>query len=125
MRLDFASGILRYSSTPRSRHQAIQPVECGVLIALCERGIVEDRIDEVVNAATQCQHRLTNMDEFDGVLSDNVNAEQFAGLTVKQQLHKTDRIADDLSTRQFAIRSLASLVRNFLFGQFLFVAANE
>jgi hypothetical protein len=75
---------VRFDYRPRSEHQSVEPVEGGVLIALCEGGIVEHRIDEVIHAPAVGEDCLSDVDELHGVFPDDVNAEQSAGFAMEE-----------------------------------------
>src|SRR5262245_32798079 len=68
------------------RHpQTIDPVEgCG-LVALRERRIVEDCVDEVIDLAAEAEHRLADVHELRGFCTDDVHAEQPAIVAMKDQ----------------------------------------
>src|SRR5262245_2726193 len=54
--------------------QPVDPIERGGLVALGQCGIVEDRVDEVVDRAAECQDGLADVDQFAGALADDMDA---------------------------------------------------
>ena len=59
-----------------SQRQPVRGVERRHLVALGERGIVEDGVEEVVEAAAEAEHRLADVDQLGGAGADDVHAEQ-------------------------------------------------
>src|SRR5713101_6545983 len=58
------------------RRQPIQAIEgCG-LVALRQRRVVEDRLDDLINASTERQHGLPDVDQLRGLRTDDVHAEE-------------------------------------------------
>src|SRR5258708_21972321 len=78
--------IVRVTEILREHADAVDPVKRRYLVAFGERRIIEDRIYEIIDRASERQYRLTDVNQFTGAVADNVNTQQFAGLAVEDQL---------------------------------------
>ena len=105
--------------------QASKAIEGRHLVALRQRRIVEDRIDEIVHRAAQRHDGLADVDQFAGAFADNVDAQHLARVTVKDQFEPTGRVAADLPARCLAVVGHAHFIRNILVGQLLLGLANK
>src|SRR5579872_4040245 len=90
--------------------QAAEAVEGGGFVALGEGGIVEDGIDEVFDGAAHDHDCLANVNEFAGTFANDVDAEDFAGVFMKDQFEAAGSVSADLATRGFAIEGHADFV---------------
>jgi len=64
----------RFGAARNSSAQPIDAVEGRSFIALRQRGVVEHIVDEVIDLAPVGQHRLTDVDDFAGVLTDDMHS---------------------------------------------------
>ena len=103
--------------------QPVHAVKGRRLVALRQRGIVENRVDEIIDRAAECHHRLTDVDQLAGAFADDVHAQQLVVLAMKDQLEHTDSIAQDLPARDLLVISFADLVGDARRRQFFFVGA--
>src|SRR5437667_5812637 len=90
--------------------EPVDAVEGRDLVAFRQGRVVEHRVDEVVDRAAERQHRLTDVDQLAGTLADDVDAEQLAGLAVKDQLEEPGDVAEDLAAGDLLVARLADLV---------------
>src|SRR5208282_3725745 len=67
----------------------VQPVERGHLIGLRQRGIVKYGIPEIFDGRSHRQHRLSNVHDLRRPIPDNVYAQQFQRIRIKQNLQQT------------------------------------
>src|SRR5882757_8507409 len=66
-----------------------EPVDAVIrrrLVTLGERGIVEDRIDEVIERAAEHHNGLADVQELAGAFADDVDAKQMARLAMEDDL---------------------------------------
>ena len=63
--------------------QPIQSVECCGAVAFGHRGVVKDVVDEVFHRSGIGQDRLADMDQFGSSRSDDMDAQEGMGLTMK------------------------------------------
>src|ERR1017187_4534688 len=105
--------------------QAAEAVEGGYFVTFREGGVVEDGVDKVVDCAPQSHDGLADMDEFCSVLSDDVDAENFPGLSVEDEFEPAGGISANLATGNFAIVGHADFVGNVFVGQLLFSLSDE
>src|ERR1700730_7224729 len=66
--------------------EPIDAVEGRHFVAFRQGGVVEHRVDEVVDRPAERQHCLTDVDQLACPLADDVDAEHLAGLAVKDLL---------------------------------------
>ena len=85
---------------------AVDAVEGRDLVAFRQGRVVEHGLDEVVDRAAERQHRLADVDQLARPLADDVDAEQLAGLAVKDQLQEPGNIAEDLAARDLLVARL-------------------
>ncbi len=103
----------------------VDAVERGSLIALCEGGVIEHRIDEVVHSTAERHHCLSNVQQFGGALSDDVHSQQMPGLAVKDNLQTSCGIAPDLAARDLAIIGDPNFVGHIFIGELLLGLADK
>src|SRR6202023_1436576 len=94
-------------------------------VAFRQGGVVEHRVDEVVDRSAERQHRLTDVDQLARPLADDMDAEQLPGLAVKDQLQQPGDVAEDLAAGDLLVARLADLVGSGGFCQLLFVLADH
>ena len=68
-----------------------------------ERRVVEDRREEIVEAAAERDHRLTNVDQLRRAAADAVAAEQAPIFAVEQHLEHALIVAADRAARDFFV----------------------
>src|SRR5256885_9571921 len=102
----------RFRARSALRPELVGGVEGRDLVALGERRVVEDGVEEVVEPPAQTEHGLADVNELGGPGADRVDAEQPTRLTMEEELHQPRIIADDLSACDLAIARDAGLVRN-------------
>jgi hypothetical protein len=90
---------LRLSTSRKA--EPVDPIERRGLVALRQRGVVEDRIDEVVNLATESQDGLPDVHELGGLGADDMNAQRLAALTVENELQEASAVAENLGGPSF------------------------
>src|SRR5437016_3013307 len=105
--------------------EPVDAVERRYLVAFRERRVIEHRVDKVVDRAAEREHRLTDVDQLAGTLADDVDAEQLAGLAVKDQLEEPGDVAEDLAAGDLLVARLADLVGRGGLGQLLFGLADH
>src|SRR6476620_10024926 len=91
--------------------EPVDAVEGRDLVAFRERRVIEHGVDEVVDRSAERQHRLADVDQLAGTLADNVDAEQLAGLAMKDQLQEPGNVAEDLAAGDLLVARLADLIR--------------
>src|SRR5579863_1603775 len=64
--------------------QLVQSIKPGNLVGFCERGIVEDRVAEIVHRAAEGKYGLTDVHDFSGAFTDHVDAEDLSRVRVKE-----------------------------------------
>ena len=69
--------------------------------------------------------RLADVDDFRGIRSEAVDAQDFQRLAVKEQLEHAHGVARDLGPGQALEQRVADLVGDLVFGQFALVLPNE
>src|SRR5271169_4112759 len=87
--------------------QPVHAVEGGIFVTFGESGIIENGIYKVINLSAQGHHRLADVDQFAGALTDDVDAQHIAGLAVEEDLQHANVITDNLAARNFAVAGLA------------------
>src|SRR6201999_376058 len=104
---------------------AVQAVERRHLVALCERRVVEDRVNEVFQPATERHHRLPDVQQFARALTDDMHAENRVVLAVEDELESSCRVTANLPARNLSVVGHAHLVGHILFGKLLLGLADE
>jgi len=102
----------------------IDAIQRGDAITFREGGVIEHRIDEVIDLSLKGHHRLPDVNQFRRTVADCMHAEQLTGLIVKEQLQHADLITDDLAAGDFAVAGDADGIGDSVFGQVVFVAAD-
>src|SRR5271166_3194078 len=92
--------------------EAGHPVQGGDFVTLPQRGKVKDRTEEIIEFAAEREHSSTDVDQFAGAFTDDVDAEHFTGFGVKQELEHPNVVAEYLPSGNLPIPRLANLVRN-------------
>lgn len=55
-------------------YQPIHAIESRRLITFSQRGIIEDRIDEIIDRAAESHHRLPDVDQLARAFADDMHA---------------------------------------------------
>src|SRR5262249_35357364 len=92
--------------------ELVRGVERRHLVALGERRVVEDGLQEVVETAAEAEHGLADVDQLGRPAPDRVYAEQPAILAVEEHLEEPAVVAQDLPACDLAVTCDAGLVRN-------------
>src|SRR5262249_30726115 len=108
-----------------SAGELVGGVERRDLVALGERRVVEDRLQEVVEPAAEADDRLTNVDQLRRSAADGVDAQQLAAVSMKEHLEEAAVIAQDLTARDLVVACDAGLVRYLLPRQLLLGGAHH
>src|SRR5437667_12339610 len=80
-----------------SAAELVGGVERRDLVALRQRRVVEDRLEEVVDPAPQGQHRLADMNQLRRAAPDDVDAEDSAILPVEESREEAAVVAQALA----------------------------
>src|SRR5262249_55437843 len=104
---------------PRSEGELVGRVERRHLVAFRERRVVEDGLQEVVEAAVQAEDGLADVNQLRRAAADGVHAEQLPSLAVEEHLEEAAVVAEDLATRDLAVACDAGLVRHALASELL------
>src|SRR5262249_35635572 len=75
--------------------QLVRGVVGGDLVALGQGGVVEDGLQEVVEAAAQAEHGLADVDQLGGLRADAMGAQQPAVLAVEDHLEQPRVVTQD------------------------------
>ena len=96
------------------------------LVALGQRRVVEDRVDEVVDGAAAAHHRLADVDQL-GRAGADARGRRAVGAVLRgdQQLEHAVRVADDLAAGEFAVAGDADLERDRSVGQLVLGLADD
>src|ERR1017187_4949191 len=92
--------------------QFVEAVESRLLVAFGQRGIVEDRVHEVIHRALEDHHGLTDVHQLRCLFTDDVHAQDFMRLAVENNLQAPGGIAADLPAGRLAIISQTHFVGN-------------
>src|SRR5262249_6225655 len=106
---------LFFNGSVAEPRQLIEAVKRGGLVALREGGIVENRIDEVLNGALESKDSLSDVKQLRRTFSDYVNTQKLLCLTMEYQLEAAGRVATNLTARDFTIIGNADFVRHVVF----------
>src|SRR5262249_25968674 len=102
---------------PSSPDELVGGGEGRHLVALGERGVVEDGVEEVVEAAPKGEDRLADVDQLGSPGAHDVHAEQAAVVAVEDHLEETAVVAHDLPARDLPVARHPGLVGDLLLGQ--------
>src|SRR6266446_6062824 len=105
--------------------QPVDAVEGRHFVAFRQGGVIEHRVDEVVYRSAEREHRLADVDQLAGTFADDVDAEQLAGLAVKDQFQEAGDVAEDLAAGDLLVARLTDLVGRRGLGQLLLVLADH
>lgn len=62
-------------SEPDRPLELIQPIQSGHFVGFRQGGVVEHRVAEILERATQCEHGLADMDDFGSAIANYMDAE--------------------------------------------------
>src|SRR6266436_1216746 len=105
--------------------EAVDAVEGRHFVAFCQCGVIEHRVDEVVDRAAERQNCLADVDQLARPFADDVDAEQLAGLAMKDQFQEPGNVAEDLAAGDLLVARLADLVGRGGLGPLLLVLADH
>ena len=105
--------------------QAAESVESRGLVALGKSWIVEYGVDEVFDRAAEDHDGLADVHQFAGAFADDVDAENFAGVAVKDELEAARGVAANLAAGGFAIERHADFIRHVFIGELFLGFADE
>src|SRR2546422_3831774 len=108
-----------------SAAELVGGVERRDLVALRQRRVVEDRLEEVVDPAPQGQHRLADMDQLRRAAPDDVDAEESPILPVEEHLEEAAIVAQDLPAGDLSVPGHAGLVGHLALGQLVLGGADH
>src|SRR5690606_18062728 len=81
---------------------AVPGVEPGNLVGFRKRRIVEGVLDKVVHGSLEVEHRLADVDKLGCPFTDDMDAEQAAGLAREDHLQEARLEPHDVTARCFA-----------------------
>src|SRR5579863_1325379 len=105
--------------------QLVQTVERSGLVALGQGRIVEYGLDKIVDGSLQDEDRLSDVKKLGGAFADDVDAQDFFGLPVEDELQAAGGVSADLTAGDLAVVPDADLVRHVLVRQLLFGLSQE
>src|ERR1700761_364550 len=103
----------------------VNAVKCGSFVALGKGGVIEHRIDEVVQRTAEGHDGLPNVQQFAGALAEDVHAQKMPRLAMKDNLQPAGGVAPDLAASNFTIVSDAHFVGHILVGELFLGLADE
>jgi hypothetical protein len=103
----------------------VEAVEGGGLVAFGERGVVEDGVDEIFDAAVEGEDGLADVEEFGGTFTDDVDAEQMLGIGIEEKFEAAGSVSPDLPASNLAEVGHANFVGNAFVGQLFFGFTDE
>src|SRR5882757_1824566 len=103
----------------------INAVKRGSLIALGEGGVIEHRIDKVVQCTAEGHDGLPDVQQFAGALAYDMHSQKMPRLAMKNNLQTAGGIAPDLPAGNLAIICDAHFVRHIFVGELLLGLADK
>src|SRR5580704_1290992 len=103
----------------------VDAVKCGSLIALGKGGVIEHRIDKVVQCTAEGHDGLPDVQQFAGALAYDMHSQKMPCLAMKNNLQTAGGIAPDLAAGNLAIISDAYFVGHILVGELLLSLADK
>ena len=94
-------------------------------VTLRQSRIIENRVDKIIEFAAVGHDGLADVHQLGRAFADHMDAEEFPGLGMKQQLEHADGVADDLAAGDLAVAGDADLIGNAVAREFFFVAADH
>src|SRR5712672_2693609 len=91
-----------------------EAIVSSVLVELAERGVVEDLLDEFVDAQAVVENHHSDMNELRGVFADDADAEELSVSASEDELEHASGIAGNMATRVVGIKCAANDVVQFL-----------
>src|SRR5580658_203186 len=117
--------IVRAMSPVLPLRQFVETVESRGLIALGQRRVIENGIDEIFHGAAQNHNCLADVKQLRRPLADHVYPQHLLGLTMKAYLQTSRGVAANLAARDLAIVRHTHFVGNVLIGELLFGFPDE
>src|SRR3984885_12315662 len=112
-------------SAPLPVRQLVEAVEGRGLVALGQRRIVENGIDEILHTAAKNHNCLADVKQLGSAFTDDVHAQHLFGLAMKTNLQASGGVAADLASGDLAIIRHAHLVGNIFVGELPFGLADK
>ncbi len=103
--------------------QLVETIQGGDLVGFRERWIVENGIAEVLQGSSQRQHRLADVDDFRGAVSDHVDAQKLQEYQGRIKSSAAPVIAEHLPFRQLRVTRQSYFVGDLFLGQLFFRAS--
>src|ERR1700740_1181914 len=95
--------------------EVAEAVVGGILISFAKRGIVENLLDEFVDAEAFVENRQADVDEFGGVFADDADAKKLLISASEYKLQHARGVADDVAASVVFIERAAHNVSDLLF----------
>ena len=108
------------SESERNLGEFVIRIKRRHLVALGERGIVEDIVHKEVERSPKRHRRLPNVNQFGCACAEQMHAEYGPIVRVHEELYQTVGVANDLPARDFTVTGHANLVRDASLAEFLF-----
>src|ERR1700733_6637301 len=112
-------------SLVRRPGKPVDAVERGSLVALGKGGVIEHRINKVVQCTAERHNSLADVQQFAGALADDVHAQQVSCLAMENDLQASGGMAADLSPGGLAIISDAYFVGHVFIGELFLRLADK
>src|SRR6202051_242161 len=103
----------------------VDAVKCGSLIALGKGGVIEHRIDEVVQCTAEGHDGLPDVQQLAGALAYDMHSQEMPCLAMKNNLQAAGGIAPDLAAGNLTIISDAHFVGHIFVGELLLSLADK
>src|ERR1700738_1123177 len=84
-------------AAPLRPSELVQSVERRGLVALGQSRVVKDRVDEILHRSLEDHHGLADVQQLAGAVTDDVDPQDLAGLTMEDQLEASGGVAADLA----------------------------
>src|SRR5579863_2216995 len=75
--------------------QVTQAIVGGVFVQFGKRWKIKNHFDERINRSAGFQHRHAEMNQFGGILPENLHPEQLPRVRAKNQFQNSGGVADD------------------------------
>ncbi len=89
----------------------------SVFVEVSQCGIVEAHLVEQIGCGVHGHCEQANVDDFRGLFPKHMDAKQSHIVAVKEELEKSNVVADDFAARNVRVSASSSVVRNVLGGQ--------
>src|SRR5208283_2611847 len=102
------------------RLEFVQPIECRHFERFRQRWVVEDGVAKVFDSPSQCEHRLSDVNDLAGAVADDVHAQQLQAVGIEDELQKSLIVPQHLSFGKLRVTSNAGFVPDLVAGELLF-----